>query len=181
MSIGQFAGLRIRKPIDHDAGGTMSGDGDAQEGPLERLGALVGEWDVEAVFPDTGPASIAGQVLSGRAVFEWTLDGQFLLERSQMSDPVPDSTAVMGADPDPEGYTQHYFDARGVTRLYAMTLDDSLWTLQRDKPDFTPLKFAQRYTGRLGDDGATISGRWEKRDPGADWALDFELNYRRVS
>ena len=37
----------------------------------------------------------------------------------------------------------------GVTRLYSMTFEDGTWTLLRDKPDFSPLHFSQRYVGQL--------------------------------
>ena len=67
-----------------------------------------------------------------------------------------------------------------MVRLYAMTFGDGAWTLLRTSPDFTPLSFAQRYTGAFSADGRTIEGRWEKSDDGdASWELDFELSYRR--
>src|SRR6476619_6933346 len=49
------------------------------------------------------------------------------------------------------------------------------------KPDFSPLDFAQRYIGRFSDDGQSIDGAWEIRQPGSDWALDFKLDYTRSS
>ena len=51
----------------------------------------------------------------------------------------------------------------GVARLYAMTLDAGTWTLLRESPDFSPLDFAQRFTGTFSDDGDTIRGTWESR------------------
>lgn len=49
-------------------------------------------------------------------------------------------------------------DARGVARLYVVEIADGLWTLKRTEADFTPLDFAQRFTGeRHGD---RIDGRW---------------------
>jgi hypothetical protein len=53
--------------------------------------------------------------------------------------------------------------------------------LLREKPDFTPLDFAQRYTGTLSEDGRVIEGRWETWSRGeADYQLDFALTYTRV-
>ena len=53
-------------------------------------------------------------------------------------------------------------EARGgktsFVRLYAMTFRDGIWTLVRSSPDFTPLDFSQRFTGRFSADGNTISG-----------------------
>ncbi|MET7731425.1 hypothetical protein ABZT02_08640 [Streptomyces sp. NPDC005402] len=83
---------------------------------LERLRVLVGEWVVEAEFP--GQATGAG-----RSVFEWALDGQFLVQRTEAPHPAPASTAIVSVEPGTGAYTQHYFDSRGVVRLYAMTFD----------------------------------------------------------
>jgi hypothetical protein len=138
---------------------------------LERLDAFIGEWSIEASF---GPDATA------RAVFEWVLGGQFLVERSEVPD-APDGIAIVGLDRDGQAYTQHYFDSRGVARVYAMTFSDGVWTLLRDAPDFTPLDFWQRFTGEFSDDGRTISGRWETSQDGSTWEHDFGLIYRKVT
>ena len=73
------------------------------------------------------------------------------------------------------------FDSRGVVRVYAMTFGDGAWTLQRTRPDFRPLSFAQRFLGTFTADGNTIDSRWESsQDGGATWELDFELTFRRA-
>jgi hypothetical protein len=77
-------------------------------------------------------------------------------------------------------YTQHYYDSRGVVRLYAMTFADGAWTLTRKSPDFSPLDFEQRFTGAFSQDGNVIGGAWQKRLNGASWEHDFDLTYRRV-
>ena len=87
----------------------------------------------------------------------------------------------LAADLETGSYTQHYFDSRGVVRLYAMTFADGVWTLTRESPDFTPLEFRQRFTGRFGADGNTISGAWEKGRDGGEWEHDFTLTYRRAA
>ena len=112
--------------------------------------------------------------------FEWTLGGAFLLQRSSVPVPeAPDGLSVIGTDAG-DGYTQHYFDSRGIARVYAMTFDGREWTLERHAPDFTPLSFHQRWLGAFtGDD--TIRGRWETSDDGREWALDFELEYHRLT
>jgi hypothetical protein len=87
--------------------------------------------------------------------------------------------AIVGTDPRTGGYTQHYYDSRGVARLYAMSFADGVWTLTRESPDFSPLDFRQRFTGTFSEDGNTITGAWEK-SPGGDWEHDFALTYRRA-
>jgi hypothetical protein len=80
----------------------------------------------------------------------------------------PDGLAVIGPDAG-EDYTQHYFDSRGIARLYAMTFDGRDWTLERHTPDFSPLPFHQRWVGTFSADGETIEGRWETSPNGRDW------------
>ncbi|MER6424151.1 hypothetical protein [Streptomyces sp. NPDC001137] len=146
----------------------------AQQEALERLDVLVGEWVVEAEFPGL-------EVPPGRSVFEWTLDGRFLIQRMEAPNPAPDSMAIIAVDPETGGYTQHYYDSRGVVRLYAMTFAEGTWQLLRDTPDFSPLDFRQRYTAQVGEDGDTIRGVWEiLRDDSDGWQQDFPLSYRRI-
>ena len=140
---------------------------------LELLEAFVGEWTEQVELPDAPP---------GRVVFEWAVGGQFLVQRSEIPHPdVPDSLAIMAAAADGEGYTQHYFDSRGVVRVYAMGFSDGVWTLVRDAPDFTPLDFPQRFTGTFAEDGRTIEGAWETSPDGVNWQHDFALTYTRIT
>jgi len=150
---------------------------------LARLEVFAGEWTMEARFPGGQPAqaSAAGGDPVARSRFEWALDRQFLLQRTEISVPeAPDSLAIVSADLETGAYTQHYYDSRGVVRLYAMTLADGVWTLTRESPDFTPLEFRQRFTGTFSEDGNTISVAWEKDLNGAGWDHDFALTYRRA-
>ena len=136
------------------------------------LDVFVGEWVVEVAFPGSP---------TGRVVFEWALDGRYLLQRSSAPDPVPDSLSLIGLGDDADPYIQHYFDSRGVTRLYRMGLADGVWTLRRTDPDFSPLDFWQRFEGTFSQDKNRIDGRLEQsHDGGATWELDFHLTYTRV-
>ena len=160
-------------PDQHDPGM----DDSTRAAALQRLGALIGEWATESIF------SFAPEPIGGRVTFAWELDGQFVLERSSVEHPdAPNSMAVISVAEDVDGYVQHYFDTRGVVRTYRMTLRDNAWTLVRDRQNFTPLHFAQRYLGTFGADGQAIIGRWEtSRDGGTTWERDFDLNYRKVA
>ena len=143
---------------------------------LEQLNPFVGEWDLEVSLPS--PSEVRA-----RSVFEWALDGRFLVQRTKISLPeAPNSISIIGADPGGDALAQHYFDSRGVIRVYAMTFEDGVWTLQRDSPDFSDLNFWQRYEGTFSADGDTIDGRWEiSHDEGATWEKDFDLVYRKVT
>jgi hypothetical protein len=145
---------------------------------LQPLSAFLGEWHMDVDFPK-GPLPAA----RGHTLFERTLDGQFLVQRSEIPlDEAPNSTSIVALDHDGGAFTQHYFDSRGVVRVYAMTLADGVWTLTRTAPDFWPLDFAQRFVGTFAAHGETIAGRWETAPVGTeDWELDFHLTYTRVA
>jgi hypothetical protein len=139
---------------------------------LERLEALVGEWALEAGPPEGPPWP--GKA---RASFEWLEGRTFLIQRWTIELPeAPDGIAIIGGE-GTDSFRQHYFDSRGVRRIYEMTLENGVWTLWRDSPE----PFPQRFTGTFEDDGQTISGRWEKALDGTNWETDFDLNYRRTN
>ena len=143
---------------------------------MDRLEVLVGEWTMEARFPNLPDAGGEADV-----AFEWMPGQKFIVQRWTVPVPeAPDGIAVIGVDPTAEDrYLQHYFDTRGVARVYKMTLADSVWTLWRDEADFSPLDFRQRYVGTLSDDGRTITGAWEICHDGSTWEHDFELSYSK--
>lgn len=128
------------------------------------LDALIGDWAIEF--------TVFGETAAGRMSCEWELGGAFVLQRTSAEHPdAPDGLCLIAPKED-GGFTQHYFDSRGVVRRYEMTLDDELWTLERDG--------VQRFIGRFEDAGDTIRGTWEwKRD--ARWEKDFDLVYSRVT
>lgn len=148
----------------------------ARDAALRRLDVFVGAWTMEAVFPSNPTQVLRG----GRSVFEWMKGERLLVQRTE-APAAPDSIAIIVVNPDNEEYTQHYFDSRGVARLYAMDLHDGVWTLLRASPDFSPLDFAQRFTGRFADDNQSIRGVWETSPDGVSWEKDFDLTYRRVT
>jgi hypothetical protein len=149
----------------------------AEDQAISRLAAFIGEWRMEAMFKDI-PATDSG----ASVVFEWLRGEKFLIERWEVPVPeAPDGIAIIGADPENHGhYLQHYFDSRGVARVYEMSFDDGIWKLWRDAPDFSPLDFPQRYVGTLSDDGKTISGAWEICHDDATGEHDFDLTYTRI-
>ena len=144
----------------------------------QALEPFVGEWSLSATFKDMPPADG-----DARVTFEWLAGERFLVERWEVPVPqAPDGIAIIGADPHNDGdFLQHYFDSRGVARVYRMSVADSIWKLWRDEPDFSPLDFAQRYSGTFADDARTIAGAWEICHDGKTWEHDFDLTYTRTS
>ena len=144
---------------------------------LVRLDVFLGEWRVEALIP-----LLQFTPIDGRCEFEWALDGQFLLQRTEVSHPdAPDSLAIISLGTDEDSFIQHYYDARGVVRVYGMSFRENVLTLLRDSPDFSPLLFSQRFTAVFSEDGSTIEGKWEISHDGSSWEDDFHLRYVKVS
>jgi hypothetical protein len=122
-----------------------------------RLAALVGEWSMVAEFKDVPPADVGARV-----VFEWMPGKRFLIERWEVPVPeAPDGIAIIGADPESkDNFLQHYFDSRGVARVYKMSVSDGVWKLWRDSPDF------RRWTSRSATQAPSATMARPSPDPG---------------
>lgn len=149
----------------------QSPTGEVSEMGIGPLRDLAGEWELAVDLP--GAEDVRGHV-----VFDAM--GDVLVQRTTVPVPdAPDSFCVVVTSDD-GSYVQHYFDSRGVARLYAMTFDGRTWTLERTKPDFSPLDFCQRFVGTIRDDGTTIDGEWQTSADGNRWKRDFGLTYTRI-
>ena len=116
----------------------------------------------------------------------WVENGAFLrqfTERDPIPDDVPDgwrglapfpTVTMIGLDDSAEEFTVIYADARGVYRVYQMTLVGREWTMSRRAPGMN-----QRFVGIISEDGDRIDGRWEASEDGEAWNLDFQLTYTR--
>ena len=155
------------------------------EPALKRLNRLVGTWTTEA----THPAS-PGLVVHGTAEITWLEGERFLIYRARTDHPqFPDSISIVGImDRDraedaqttasklaaPRRLCMNYFDSRGVSRVYDMSIEDGVWRIWRNAPGFS-----QRFTGTFADDGDTVDGRWELCQDDVNWEKDLAITYRR--
>jgi hypothetical protein len=154
----------------------MADDQQARDSRLAALDSLVGVW-VEHIDHPALP-----DIPDGRVEYAWALDGRYLLQNSAIPQPeFPDSQSFIAPGDEDGTYLQHYFDTRGVTRLYRMTLADGVLRMWRTAPDFSPLDFCQRFAGHFSEDGNRIEARWEQsHDGGTTWELDFPLIFTRI-
>jgi hypothetical protein len=144
---------------------------------LIRLDVLLGEWAMEfsfeAGFFGPGTPAVSG---GGRTTFHWFDGKYFLIQRTSAEDPsAPSGIMIIGVGTAPGTFEQHYYDSRGVDRVYQMTLDMGIWKLWREAPGFH-----QRYTGVFSEDGNKITGAWEKSVDGSEWKHDFDLSYTKI-
>ena len=141
------------------------------EDALRKLEPLVGEWSLEARWPN-GEQWPGG----GRVTFEWHSSGAHLVERGTADlAEAPDNTSIIGCDAANGTYFQLYSDERGVCRVYEMSISDREWKLWREGEPFS-----QRFTGKFSEDGNTITAHWEIAEDFTNYTTDFELTYRRL-
>ena len=147
----------------------------------ELLAPLIGEWSMAMVMPGQAvPEKLPD--IGARVTFEWMGEKAFVLQRWRVPIPdAPDGLAVLGWDEDRGTFLQHYFDERGVARVYEMRFEGSVWKMERTRPDFSPFEFSQRFTGTFSHDGSRIDGTWEIAEDHKTWRKDFDLIYSRVS
>ena len=146
---------------------------------MKQFEPLIGRWHGEGTIPIDPPIAIS---------VDATVEplGRFIVFRS-VGQPaeVPDNVSIIGGAPEGEPQPMHYFDERGVKRLYLTAIEGSTWTIWTapgedwngpDGPGFN-----QRFIGEISADGLTIRGRWERGlgDAGDQWELDFPLTYVR--
>jgi hypothetical protein len=139
---------------------------------LEPLGRrLVGAWTTEATHP-----AFPGTVVSGTAQVEWLEGERFLIFRTHNDHPdFPDSVSIIG---DTAGLEFHYFDSRGVHRVYAFRVDDDGWTIARDVPADDESGFSQVLTVTF-EGGDTMEGRSKVSHDNQTWQDDLQITYRR--
>ncbi len=138
---------------------------------LKPFSVLIGNWDTTGTH-----RLIRDTILHGRTSFEWLENGAFLMMRSEIDEPgVPSGITIIGSDDSTEECFMLYFDERGVSRKYEVTLHDNIWKMWRNAPGFS-----QRFTGILVEGGNTILGKWELSTDDSSWEQDLELTYKRV-
>jgi hypothetical protein len=152
---------------------------------LRSLDRLVGAWRTEATHP-----AMPGVVVHGTVHAEWLEGERFLIHRARSDHPdFPDSISIIGftgydrvghssgSAPADEGAQQlrmHYFDSRGVSRVFEVGIDEGSWRFWRNAPGFS-----QRFTGTWADGGDTIVGLSQLSRDDVRWDDDLAITYRR--
>jgi hypothetical protein len=144
-------------------------------GDLERLGRrLVGSWTTEATHP-----AVPGTVVNGTADVEWLEGERFLVFRSRNDHPdFPDSISILG---DTDGLKWHYFDSRGVHRVYDLGVSDEGWEISREADANDPDAFSQRLVLTFEDGDDTMEGRSALSYDNETWQDDLQITYRRAT
>jgi hypothetical protein len=137
---------------------------------LAALDRVIGTWTVTGSHP-----YLPGRTLRGRVTFERIEVGAFVRMQSKMEDAeIPEGIAIFGTDDDDHTCTMLYFDVRGVSRKYDVTLHADGFTWSRDAP-----RFAQRFRVTIAKDGRTMESEGTMKKEGGEWEADLRLSYMR--
>ncbi len=138
---------------------------------LQALDFLIGSWRTEGSHPD-----MPGTTFHGRASFEWVEGGAFLIMHSEIDESeIPSGVAIFDSDDGAERTYMLYFDERGVSRTYDVTVGVKEMTCRRDHP-----KFSQIMRLRVDGGGDLLIGSGRRSENGAAWQDDLSLTYTRV-
>jgi len=136
---------------------------------LEIFTPFLGAWQTlgtHGMIPNT--------TLHGLTTFTLHESGAFIVVQSTIHEKVgiPDGLAIIGSDDALGTYIMIYYDERGVSRHYQLSLKDNVMRWWREAPGFS-----QRTTLTLSQDKETIVGKGEISQNGAPWEQDLNLTY----
>lgn len=138
---------------------------------LEPFRVLIGSWSTVGTHP-----LVPGTTFHGRTSFDWLEGGAFLLMRSEIDEPaIPSGIAIFGSDDESGECSMLYFDERGVSRRYEVSLEGNVWKWRRNTPGFS-----QRFIAEIAPDHSTIVSSGELSRDGGEWEADLTLTYTRI-
>jgi hypothetical protein len=139
---------------------------------LQVFSPIIGNWDTtgsHGMIPDT--------VLHGRTSFDLDETKGFIRVSSNIQEEVgiPAGIAIIASDDELGTYLMSYYDVRGISRIYNMSMQDNVMKWWRDAPSFS-----QRYSLTVSEDQQTMVGKGEIRKNGSAWEKDLDLTYKKV-
>jgi hypothetical protein len=132
---------------------------------MSALDRLLGTWEF------TMRHAAVAEPVTGRQRYERVLDGAFVLQHWTYDHPdFPNAMALLSED------EYHYFDVRGIVRVFHLGIDDGGWSMVRLDEEFS-----QRLTARFRGPGAMDGAGEVSYDMGATWQHDFTVTFKRVA
>ena len=132
---------------------------------MSALDRLLGTWEF------TMHHSAMSEPVTGRQRYERVLEGAFVLQRWTYDHPdFPDAMALLSED------RYHYFDVRGIIRVFELEVDDAGWSMV-----LLDEHFSQRHTARFRGPDVIDSTGEKSNDTGLTWQHDFTMTYQRVT
>lgn len=155
-------------PMDDEA--TVGAKARIPNPALEPLAFLLGEWRTTGTHP-----LMEGEALNGRTSFDWHEGGAFLILRSEVDAPgFPHGVGIIASDDHAGTFSMTWFDERGTSRLYEVTVGKGTITWRRDDPEL-----AQTNTITAEGDGDTLVAKGRMSEKGGLWGDDLSQVFRR--
>lgn len=137
---------------------------------LQPFDFLIGEWRTRGTHP-----AVPGETLVGRTSFAWHEGGAFLVMRSEVdAQDFPHGLAIIASDDVAGTFVLNWFDERGTSRLYELTVGERTMTWRRDDPHL-----AQTVTISAGEDGDTLVSKGRMAQDGGPWGEDLSQLFTR--
>jgi hypothetical protein len=138
---------------------------------LEPLGFLVGEWKTSGTHP-----LVPDTILYETVRCEWIEGGAFLMMHSQVEHELfPQGVAIFGSDDLEKKFFLLYFDERGVSRKYDVSIEGRELKWWRDDPTFS-----QRMSVAVAEDQNKMVSSGEMCREGGEWEKDLSQTFERV-
>jgi hypothetical protein len=132
---------------------------------MSVLDRLLGTWEITMHHSDMS------EPVTGRQRYEPVLEGAFVLQHWTYDHPdFPDAMALLSQD------RYHYFDVRGITRVFDFDVDDTGWSMIHLDEDLS-----QRQTARFRGPDIIESTGERSLDTGVTWQPDFTMTYQGVT
>jgi hypothetical protein len=129
------------------------------------LDALIGAWNI------TMRHVAMAQPVTGQQRYERVLDQAFVMLHWTFDHAdFPDALALL------DDRTFHYFDVRGVTRIFDFEIGSRGWAMTRRGDDFW-----QRCAATFVDVNTMEGAGENSHDAGASWQHDFDITYSRAT
>jgi len=161
--------LIMATPADSPTGGSTGSwptQGATTKGAgMSALDQLLGTWEFSMQH------SAMSEPVTGRQRYERVLNGAFVLQHWTYDHPdFPDAMALLSDD------RCHYFDVRGIVRIFDLEFHDGGWSMIHLDEDFS-----QRYTARFRGPDVMDSTGERSDDAGVTWRHDFTMTYQRIT
>ena len=131
---------------------------------MSALDQLLGTWEFSMHH------SAMSEPVTGQQRYERVLNGAFVLKHWTYDHPdFPDAMALMSED------QYHYFDVRGIVRVFDLEVDKGGWSMVRLDEDFS-----QRFTARFRGPNVMDTTGELSHDAGVTWQPDFTMTLQRI-
>ena len=131
---------------------------------MSALDQLLGTWEFSMHH------SAMSEQVTGQQRYERVLNGAFVLQHWTYDHPdFPDAMALLSED------QYHYFDVRGIVRVFILEINDGGWSMVRLDEDFS-----QRFTARFRSPNVIDTTGELSHDAGVTWQPDFTMTLQRI-